>query len=268
MIQLGLTRIRMLADIGAAETLAETPLAPEDPAFLERDAARLVVRAHDRHELFGRLEPVLRRRFARSGSEHLESDLLMPLRKAIGNSHRRGNLEDPTKWLTAEVIATRRGAVVSVSDEGSGFDVGRIVRQFGQGERYFTREGHGIEYFARTSSLVSYADGGRTWLLRFLSDPEPGQPLDGTAGTALGPAADPEFMKAFLAERVASFRDRGVRPEACRVYTLEHEHGANELVYVVQSRPAGQPAETAVLTGRLLHDAAARADVEDRKSVV
>src|SRR5688572_13204375 len=107
----------MLADIGALEgELGAVPLDPEDPAFVERESARLVVRAHDRRELFARLELALRRRFLRVGSAHLDEDLLIPLRKAIGNSHRRGNLEDPAKWLTAEIVVTGRGAVLSVTD--------------------------------------------------------------------------------------------------------------------------------------------------------
>jgi len=146
----------MLADIGAQESdLGADPLDAEDPAFVEREPARLVVRAHHREELFGRLEPVLRRRFGRGASEHLDGDLLAPLRRAIGNAHRRGNHEDPARWLTAEVIATSRGAVLAVTDEGSGFDVERVVGQFDRKERYFTREGHGIACFAETSSLVS-----------------------------------------------------------------------------------------------------------------
>lgn len=252
----------MLADIGAGESaLSLDPLEPDDPAFLERDPVRLVVRAHHRTELFGRLEQALRARFERGASEHLAGDLLMPLRKAIGNSHRRGNKEDPGKWLTAEVVATGRGAVVSVTDEGDGFDFERVVRQFENEERYFTREGHGIASFARIGSLVSYANGGRTWLLRYLSDPEPGEPLS-EGDAALGPAADAAFMRSFLAREVPSFRARGVTLDACRVYALSREEGESELAYVVRCHAGEQAPETQVLTARLLPEAAARADVE------
>jgi hypothetical protein len=261
-IQLGLTRVRMLADIGAqASALGLDPLDPDDPAFEEREPARLVARAHHRDELFRRLEQALRRRYGRAG-EHLDADLLVPLRKAIGNSHRRGNHEDPTKWLSAEIIATSRGAVVAVTDEGSGFDVERVVRQFENRERYFTREGHGIACFADTGSLVSYADGGRTWLLRYLIDPEPGEPLGEHAGAALGPAGDAAFMKSFLAERVPCFRDHGTVLDTCRVYALSTDQDARELAYVVRCRTGDQAPETRVLTGRLLPEAAARTDVE------
>jgi anti-sigma regulatory factor (Ser/Thr protein kinase) len=261
--QLALTRARMLADIGAGESaLGLDPLRPDDPGFLERDPVRLVVRANHRTELFGELEHALRRRFVRGSSEHLWADLLLPLRKAIGNSHRRGNKEDPSKWLVAEVVATSRGAVVSVTDEGDGFDFERVIRQFEHHEHYFTREGHGIAYFARIGSLVSYADGGRTWLLRYLCDPEPGEPLSAGAGAKLGPAADSTFMQSFLAEHVPSFRDRGFELDTCRVYSVSREVEASELAYVVRCHAGDQAQETQVLTARLLPEAAARADVE------
>jgi hypothetical protein len=253
----------MLADIGAQESALDLePLDPDDPAFVDRDPALLVVRAHHRAELFPRLEQALRRRFGRDASEHLDCDLLRPLRRAIGNSHRRGNEEDPSKWLTAEVVATARGAVVSITDEGAGFDFERVIRRFESHERYFTREGHGIVCFAEIGSLVSYADGGRTWLLRYLCDPEPGEPLTEREGAALGPAGDATFMKSFLADHVPGFRDRGVEVESCRVYALSREQGASELAYVVRCHSGDQAAETQVLTGRLLREAAARADVE------
>jgi hypothetical protein len=259
MIQLGLTRVQMLADIGAeASALEAQPLDPDDPAFFERELARLLVRAHHRNELFARLEPALRRRFSRVPSAQLEQDLLIPLRKAIGNCHRRGNHEDPTKWLTADVIATSRGAVLAISDEGAGFDVEEVVRRFERDERYFTREGHGIACFAETGSLVSYADGGRTWLMRFSSDPQPGKPLGLDEMAALGPVGDATFMQHFLAREVASFRERGVTLDSCRVYAVPSEPGASELAYVLRSE---QEPNATVLTGRLLPAPAARADI-------
>jgi len=250
----------MLADIGVRESdLQVPPLAPGDPAFLERELARFTVRCHSREELLAQLEPPLRRRFRKVAKQHLEDDLLRPMHKAIGNCERRGNCGDPMKSFAAEVVVTGRGAVVAVSDEGAGFDVEQTVRRFASGERYFTRRGQGIAHFARTSSLVSYADGGRTWLLRFHSDPEPGMPLTPDDAVASGPAADADFMRAFLA-RLPLFR--GVALEACRVSAVSRAPGPVEFAYVVRCRSAGEAPHAVVLTGRLLPEAAARADVE------
>jgi hypothetical protein len=261
MIRLGLSRLHMLADIGADEGELGAPLLdPEDPAFVERESVRLVVRAHLRDELCARLEPALRLRFANVAGEHLERDLLVPLWKAIGNAHRRGNLEDPARWLSAEIVGTDRGAVVTVTDEGAGFDVAGVVRRFESEERYFTRKGQGIACFAETCSLVSYADGGRTWLLRFLSDPEPGEPLAEDANTAFGPAGDAGHMRAFLSDQ-PRFRDHGITLDSCRVYAVSRAPDPTELAYVLRCRAPGQEPEATVLTGRLLPEAAARADV-------
>lgn len=252
----------MLEDISVrASDVPAQPHDPDDPRIVEPALLWIVARAHGREELFARLERALRRRFSGVASGHLEGDLLMPLRKAIGNSHRRGNLEDPAKWLGAEVIATRRGAVLTITDEGQGFDVDQVVQKFERDERYFTREGHGIAYFARTRSLVSYADGGRTWLMRFLADPEPGNaPLE-EERAELGVAGDGPFMRDFLASRVPCFRDHGVSIDSCQVNSLPSAHGATELAYVLRCRPRHREPETMVLTGRLLPPTAARADV-------
>jgi len=250
----------MLADIGVRDSDPEVPpLHPGDPAFLEREPARFTLRCRTREELLAQLEPPLRRRFRKVAKRHLEDDLTRPIHKAVGNCERRGNRGDPTKWFAADVVVTGRGAVVAVSDQGDGFDVEQVVRRFADGERYFERRGQGIAHFARTSSLVSYADGGRTWLLRFLSDPEPGDPLTPDDAVASGPAADSDCMRTFLA-RLPLFRSVAV--EACRVSAVSRAPGPVEFAYVVRCRSAGEAPHAVVLTGRLLPEAAARADVE------
>lgn len=259
MIQLSLTRASMLVEIGARDPHLVPSL--RDPVFLGSTPARLVLREHHRDDFFPDLERALRQRFVRVPSEHLEQDLFSPLKNALGNAFRRGNHEDRSKWLTTEIVVTRHGAFASVADEGTGFDVERILRQFESGERYFSRGGHGLKCFVRTSSLVSYADGGSTWLMRFLADPEPGQALAQAERAELGPAGDEQFMRAFFAGQVPCFRDHGVTIEACRIHALPHTRGANELAYVLHCRSPDQRPGTMVVTGRLLPGAAAQADV-------
>ena len=59
------------------------------------------------------------------------------------------------------------GAVIKISDQGNGFDVPRFIR-----DRVFHRKGSGLYRFRKTSSVISYADGGQTLLIRFLCDAE------------------------------------------------------------------------------------------------
>lgn len=263
MIELSLTRADMLEDIGASETELVTSLrATDDPVFLGRAPARLVLRAHHRADFLPDLERALRLRFARVASEHLEQDLFSPLKNALGNAFRRGNGEDRGKWLTTEIVVTPLGAVVSVADEGAGFDVQRVLSLFESGERYFSRGGHGLRCFARTSSLISYADGGRTWLMRFLSEPEPGKDLARAERAELGPAGDEHFMRDFFAGQVPCFRDHRIQIEACRIQALSHAHATSELAYVLHCRSRDLLPGTMVVTGRVLPEAAARADVD------
>lgn len=252
----------MLAEIGVAECeLGRAVHDPGEPAFQGQAPAQLFVHAHHRNEFFPQLERVLLRRFHRVGEERLQRELLGPFRNALGNAHRRGNGEDLARWLDVEVVVSERGAVVVVTDEGSGFDIERVLRQLANKERYFTRGGHGMRCFIRTSSVVSYADGGRTWLMRFCSDPEPGEPQTEEEGAAFGPAGDPGFMRTFLAGRLACFRDHGVELDSCRVFARPGKLAASELAYVLGCRARGRPARTIVLTARLLPAEAARADV-------
>lgn len=265
MIDLHLTRQRMLEDIGALpEDLGVSVNDLADPALRSAARARLLVRAHQRAEIFDQLKAAFRARFQRVPLEHLDRDLFVLVGKAITNAFNWGNHGDPAKWFTVEVVVTDRGAVVAVSDQGTGFDVQQVLGKYLSDQRYYTHGGRGFSYFAKkTTSLVSYADGGSTILLRFLADPEPGRPLQPDELEAYGPAADARRMGAFLASEVPHFRDSGVPIESCRVYAQSRTNeGADELTYVVRQKdPRNAAAQTTVLTGRLLPQREAEADV-------
>jgi len=264
MIDLHLTRESMLEDIGAVpEDLGVSVSDLADPELRSAPRAHLLLRAHQLDGFFDQLTAAFRARFPRVSFERLQRDLIVLVRKAIRNAFNWGNHGDTTKWLTVEVVFTDRGAVVAVSDEGTGFDVPMILGQFLSDQRYYTHGGKGFAFFDKTSSLVSYANGGSTILLRFLADPEPGRPLQPAAREAYGPAADARRMGAFLASEVPYFRDSGVPIESCRVYaTSRTNEGADELTYVVRQKdPRHAAAQTTVLTGRLLPEREAEADV-------
>jgi hypothetical protein len=152
-IDLDYTRERMLADIQAAEPDA---------------GARLVLRGRSPAELLPELNAALAQRLADVPAPRLERDLLAPLKKAVGNAHKRGNRLDPGKWITVELVLTPAGAFVEVADEGAGFDVAATCAALQAGQAYFAHKGSGFRKYAKARSVISFADGGRRFRARFL----------------------------------------------------------------------------------------------------
>jgi hypothetical protein len=168
MIDLTRTREDLLLEIRAsARALANRLTDPADPRFVSLDEACLTVEGRTPGELSGLLGPAISRRFGHVPAERLFDDLLYLLKKGLGNAHKWGNRQDPAKRIVVETVATRFGAVVSISDAGEGFDAGRVLGQLRGGESYYTHGGSGFKHFQRATSLVSYADGGRTLLVCF-----------------------------------------------------------------------------------------------------
>ena len=165
MIDLGYTKEQMLADIGADAAVptldGQRPL--DDPRFLTLPAARVLLRANAREDLLPGLNAALSARFAETSPQLLYRDLLAPLKKAVGNAWKRGNQMRPDKWITVELIVTRKGAFLEVADEGAGFDVAGTWARFQQGQKYYSYGGSGFRRFAKAESVISYANGGSTF---------------------------------------------------------------------------------------------------------
>jgi hypothetical protein len=151
MIDLARTKERMLAEIGASAT-----------------SERVVLRGHTAAELVPLVDDVLSRRLAHVPAKHLFTHLRYLVRKGVGNAYKWGNGRDAGRSIVVEAAITDAGAVVSISNEGDGFDVAGVLARFRRGERFFTHGGSGFKNFDRTRSVISYADGGRTLLIRFL----------------------------------------------------------------------------------------------------
>jgi anti-sigma regulatory factor (Ser/Thr protein kinase) len=172
-IDLAYSRERMLADIGSPPDAAPVGDLADPRArahFVERDAARLVARVHAPQDILPSLDAALAARFAAVEPARLQRNLLLPLKKALGNAHKRGNRLDPAKCIALEVVVTRRGAFVEVSDEGEGFDVAGTCARFRTGERYFAHGGSGFRKFEKARAVVSFDDGGRTFRVRFRAE--------------------------------------------------------------------------------------------------
>lgn len=170
MIDLGYSRERMLEDIGASAGARELgglsdPRALE--AFVALDEARLLVRVREPVEILPALDAALAARFPLVPPERLKRNLLAPIKKAVGNAHKRGNLRSPDKWITIEVVVTRLGAFVEVSDEGAGFDVPATLARFRAGGEYFAHKGSGFRRYSQSKAIISFGNGGSTFRARF-----------------------------------------------------------------------------------------------------
>jgi anti-sigma regulatory factor (Ser/Thr protein kinase) len=193
--------------------------------------------------------------------EKLIRDLYYPLKKGLGNAYKWGNRKDPDKQITVEAVVTKTGALVAIADEGEGFDVDGILRRFQGDGQYFSHGGSGFEHFNRAQSVISYADGGRTLLIRFLCAPRSSGGENGAAkNSAYGVAGDETFMKSLLAAELLYFQDNKTTLESCRIY-LPDGPDELEIKYVLECRQdQSTETKTVTLTGRLLPEAAAQKD--------
>jgi hypothetical protein len=172
MFDLSCTKEQMLKEIDASHTaFVNRFLDPATPALISVDEACLIIRGTTPDPLWPVLSAVLSKRFAHVAPEQLFSDLIYPVKKGLGNAHKWGNKRDTAKNITVEAVVTKAGAVVSISDEGEGFNVEEIVSKVHRAEHYFTHGGSGFHRFAKTKSSISYADGGRTLLIRYRCTP-------------------------------------------------------------------------------------------------
>jgi anti-sigma regulatory factor (Ser/Thr protein kinase) len=245
---LDLTRTRqaLLEEIGA----------PPDAA------ATLVVRGSTPAELLPVLNESLSRCLADVAPERRFEELLYPLKKAVGNAYKWGNRRDPSRRITVAAVVTPAGALVSVSDEGEGFDPQAIVDGRREGRRSFRHGGSGFDHFLRSGSRISYADGGRTLLLCFVREGARRE-LSQAERERYGKAVDEEEMKRVFERALPAFREGGRRLESARAFGRgKGAGGAPEIQYVLEHRdPSGRDRCTWHLIGRLLPRAGARAEL-------
>src|SRR3989442_96103 len=136
MIDLTRNREGFLAEIEAPDAPGSPLSDITDPRVTTRDA-HVRVCGHARDDLFPLLKVALLERFAAVLRLELTRDLLMPLNNALGNACKHGNGYDPAKSVSVEMVLTRKGALLAVTDEGPGFDVARTLHRFNEQECYF-----------------------------------------------------------------------------------------------------------------------------------
>ena len=166
MINLSRTRAELLAEIDAPN-LSGDPLSDLIDLRAASVDAHVRVCGRARDELFPLLKIALSERFAAVPRLQMIRDLLLPLKNILGNACKHGNGCDPAKVISVEIVLTAKGALIAVTDEGSGFDVALTFRRFQAQESYFANHGVGFRNLHRAISMVSYENGGRTVLLCF-----------------------------------------------------------------------------------------------------
>ncbi len=256
MIDLSRIKTDLLAEIGAAShRLNHTLTDPNDPRFLTQECTRLVWKGHSRDGLFPFLEIILSARFAHLPRALLIRDLLTPLKNGLGNAYRHGNKQDATKSIDVEVVATPTGAVIVVSDEGDGFDVVHTLRRFRAGENYFANHGIGFRVLDRANSLVTWKNGGRSLLIRFMPDRQPRSGPNPTGDPRSASAIDFEALRSALAKQEGSLLKPGSVLESCRFYDCNDREGDMVRCVLHLRNQTTWAQNISILTGRVLASA-------------
>src|ERR1043165_6351696 len=177
MIDLNRSRTELLAEIEAIEPAAEPLSDLTDPRVGTADV-HVRVHGHAKRDLFPLLKVALSERFAAVSRPQLIRDLLVPLRNALGNAYKHGNARNPDAAVCVELVLKHNGALIAITDEGSGFDVVRTFQRFQDQEDYCENRGAGFRNLHRARSTVSYENGGRTLLLCFQSAIPVSPPLE------------------------------------------------------------------------------------------
>ena len=263
MIDLSRTRAELIAEIEAPLSAGEYLSDITDPRFATADV-RARVQGCAKRDLFPLLKVVLSERFADVPRPELMRDLLIPLRNALGNAYKHGNNHDPAKAVSVELTLTRMGALIAISDEGSGFDVALTLRRFQEQNGYFANRGVGFRNLQEAGSTVSYENGGRTVLLCFRPTMR-GQDNALSASPAFSKVLDAGWLRTCLSAELPEFANGPAKLQSCRVYATRgraDDDCGNRCVLRV-SGPDGQEPATRILTARLHGtEAAAEADFE------
>jgi hypothetical protein len=175
--------------------------------------ARIDLSGKTPDELLPSLIDTFSRRYESLPSDRVYGELSYLVKKGLGNAYKWGNECAPDRALTVRAVMTDLGAVVAISDQGQGFDVPNVLARFLRNDGYSRHGGSGFFHFHESASLVSYADGGRTLLIRFLSPAESPLPA---ADEAHKSAAKSKSRHAELAQLASGSQVKikgGVRPD-------------------------------------------------------
>jgi hypothetical protein len=118
--------------------------------------------------------------------------------EALSNAFYYGHGKDLQMALEVRVWVGQSGLVVGIKDQGPGFDVNEVMRQFQKGEAYFHTAGNGLRAMAASRRFaVTYNAEGTCWYLLYRHDEDytaftnTGHPLQRT-DDAIMPISTPE----------------------------------------------------------------------------
>jgi len=273
MIDLKRTREELLRLVKAEQPLGEALSDLTDPRVVAGNA-RVRLFGHAKKDVFPLLKVVLSEHFARTPRSQLLRDLLVPLRSALGNACKHGNARDPARAVAIEMVLTRQGALIAVTDEGPGFDVALMFRRFEEQNDYREYRGAGFRSLHQAASIVSYENGGRTLLLCFRLERRRGSPLSAHSGRPFSGAAGREShrLRSALSAQLPDLSQDQARLDSCRLCAPRgpafDDCGARCVLRVAAHEQEGLGPETRILTARLHPTmAAAAADFEAAKSL-
>lgn len=142
-------------------------LTPADPRLVTEPVVHLTLDFNHRNEVYLDLKSAFRARYGNIGSMRLRWELTRPMKRAMGNAYKHGNQKRHDKRIRMEAFVTTRGVFLSLSDQGDGFDVPKVLDNFRNNRSYATFQGAGFKVFDFSRSWVSFSNGGRTFLLLF-----------------------------------------------------------------------------------------------------
>lgn len=178
MLDLSLTNKHMIRELEVPQDIPQVKISSlSDPLLVAAPIVNLALNFNNRYEeqLYDRLKAAFKLRYLDKlnvDRVRFRYDLTRPLKRAMGNSFKHGNRGIPEKQIQLEAILTDRGAYISITDQGNGFNVAQVYSDFKKGKQYATYSGGGFITYEFSKSKISFANGGRTFLLLFLVDEE------------------------------------------------------------------------------------------------
>jgi len=86
--------------------------------------------------------------------------------EALSNAFVHGHHRNPARAIRVRCAVGDTRILLSVSDQGEGFDVSRILDLHARGKGYFHFAGNGLESLQNNPHVIaSYSDGGKTLCL-------------------------------------------------------------------------------------------------------
>lgn len=170
MIDLSLTAKKMLEELNVPQNISPLYLnITSDTRLITEPVVSLLLKFHHRDDIFRELKKALKKRYSKQISfGQLERDLMNPLKRALGNSFKHGNLKNIDKHLILEALVTERGVFIKLTDEGDGFNVKQVYDKFQAGFDYAKNKGMGFLTYASSQSHISFSKGGKSFILLFL----------------------------------------------------------------------------------------------------